>query len=114
MKMRIEQGFNVFLFPEGTSSDGKCVLPFKAHFFQLATENNVAVKPLVLKYLGESRSLIPWYGEMGFLSHFMEIASLKNISVSLVSHSDIQPDGKDHFQMKDEAHDKIRKAYETH
>ncbi len=110
MKMRLDQGFNIFLFPEGTSSDGKFVLPFKAHFFQLATAQNVAVKPLVLKYHGESHALVPWYGDMSFLSHFMDLAN-HNISVGLKSLDEIHPAGKDHFQLKDEAHEKIRTAY---
>ncbi len=114
MKMRLDQGFCIFLFPEGTSSDGRCVLPFKAHFFRLATEQNMKIKPLVLKYHGESHNAVPWYGDMNFLSHFMEIASLRNISVSLESLEEIQPAGRDYFQLKDEAYEKIRKAYEKH
>lgn len=113
MKMRLDQGFNIFLFPEGTSSDGRSVLPFKAHFFQLATAQNLTVKPLVLRYHGASRSDVPWYGEMGFLPHFLHLTSHKNISVSLESLDEIRPGKHDHFQLKDEVYEKIRKAYET-
>lgn len=83
MKHKFTQGFNVFLFPEGTSSDGKQVLPFKGTFFQLAIDTKTPVVPVVLKYEGENRDVPPWYGDMTFPDHLFQLCSEKKLTVTL-------------------------------
>lgn len=114
MRKRLSEGFNIFLFPEGTSSDGTTVLPFKAHFFQLAIDNNIWIQPLVIKYLGENRNLAPWFGDMGFVPHFFRTCSEKNFSVSVLRLPKLAPIGKDRFTLKDEAWKLISENYESH
>lgn len=48
MTVRLERGDNLILFPEGTSSDGIHVLPFKSAFFSLA-ERQVDGRPLTVQ-----------------------------------------------------------------
>jgi len=54
MTVRLERGDNLFLFPEGTSSDGLGVLPFKSTFFALAerevNDRPLQVQPVSLSY----------------------------------------------------------------
>lgn len=114
MRKRLSEGFNIFLFPEGTSSDGKAVLPFKAHFFQLAIDSKSYLQPVVVKYHGANRDLAPWYGDMSFLPHFWKVCAEKNFSISIYQLPKISPAGKDKFQLKDEAYEQIRSAYERH
>jgi len=73
MKKRLSQGFSVFLFPEGTSSDGSTVLPFKSTFFQLSIDGKIPVKPLVLSYKGADAWRVPWYGKMTFPDHLFAL-----------------------------------------
>ncbi len=112
MRQRLSEGFNIFLFPEGTSSDGKTVLPFKAHFFQLAIDSQTELQPVVVKYHGANRDLAPWYGAMSFVPHFWKVCAEKSFSISVLQLPKISPVGKDKFQLKDEAFEKIREAYE--
>lgn len=113
MKLRLAEGFNVFLFPEGTSSDGQSVLPFKAHFFQLASSANIQIQPLVIKYNGPSRQRVPWFGEMSFFPHFVSLCQEKNISLILHELPVIDPTGRDHFDIKESVFHQIRSSYET-
>jgi 1-acyl-sn-glycerol-3-phosphate acyltransferase len=48
MQLRLEQGDNLILFAEGTSSDGMRILPFKSSFFALA-EQPVNGRPLTVQ-----------------------------------------------------------------
>lgn len=112
MRRRLGEGFNIFLFPEGTSSDGRAVLPFKAHFFQLAVETGCSIQPVHLRYLGDNRHVPPWYGDMSFLPHFLEVCRQKEISVNVRRLEKISPRGKDRFSLKDEAENSIRSAHE--
>lgn len=84
VKNKLDQGFNIFLFPEGTSSDGHQVLPFKATFFQVAVDSQSPVQPMCIKYKGENRDLIPWFGDMTFIDHLFKLCMLTEINVELI------------------------------
>lgn len=48
----LQSGINIVLFPEGTSSNGQSVLPFKNSLLEVAfqSESSVAIQPLCLNY----------------------------------------------------------------
>ena len=87
----ISQGFNVVLFPEGTSTDGSKILPFRSSFLAGASEAGVDVVPVCLRYSkinGESFSpencdYVCWYGDMSFAPHFSRFASLHRTDVDV-------------------------------
>lgn len=85
MKEKLAAGFNVFLFPEGTSSDGSNVLPFKGTFFQMAVDADIDVQPLCLKYTGENRDVPPWYGDMTFPDHLFKLCQQNEIKAKVIS-----------------------------
>jgi len=81
MHERLQEADNLILFPEGTSSDGLRILPFKSAFFALA-EQPVRGKPLVVQpvSLGYARlnhmpvgrrwmQLFAWVGDEDLLPH---------------------------------------------
>lgn len=81
MQVRLEQGDNLILFPEGTSSDGMRILPFKSSFFGLAEQTvngrPLVVQPVSLAYcrlndMPVGRRLMPlfaWVGDEDLLPH---------------------------------------------
>jgi len=81
IQSRLAKGEVVTLFPEGTSSDGLRVLPFKSSLFgALEPEpggDDVWVQPVSIAYKSRrgfpldrrSRPNYAWYGDMEFLSH---------------------------------------------
>jgi 1-acyl-sn-glycerol-3-phosphate acyltransferase len=85
MHQRHVAGDLLILFPEGTSSDGNRVLPFKSSFFAVAEGpvggGALAVQPVSLAYtrldnmpMGRRlRPMFAWYGDMSLLPHLWRI-----------------------------------------
>jgi lyso-ornithine lipid O-acyltransferase len=65
---RLELGDTLVLFPEGTSSDGTQVLPFKSSYFGVAEALDIAVVPVSISYLGTPK-FYAWYGDMNLVPH---------------------------------------------
>jgi 1-acyl-sn-glycerol-3-phosphate acyltransferase len=74
MAAALQQGDTVAIFPEGTTSDGKSLLPFHANLFQAAVPTSAAVVPVALQYL-EGRPPTP--------SHAPDFIGDENLSGSL-------------------------------
>lgn len=49
--VRLEQGERLAVFPEGTSSDGRGLLPFYAALLEPAAQTGAPVAPLLIRYL---------------------------------------------------------------
>jgi lyso-ornithine lipid O-acyltransferase len=78
----IARGDRPLLFPEGTSSDGARVLPFKPALFAAFSGPGRAaqrVQPIALRYSapeGEDPRLYSWWGDMGFGPHLLQVLAL--------------------------------------
>ncbi len=95
---RLEAGDNLILFPEGTSSDGNIVLPFKSALFSVAQEEPLGkplfIQPVSVAYtrldgMPIGRALRPyfaWYGDMTLAPHFWEVSGLGQITVDVIFH----------------------------
>lgn len=77
---RLKAGDRMALFPEGTSSDGQRVLPFKSSLFGVfltpELAGAVAVQPVTIVYRprpGLPRAFYGWWGTMDFASHFVAV-----------------------------------------
>ena len=103
MQERIKGGDSLILFPEGTTSTGGSVLPFKSSLFGV-TENYIhpmtdpegrpvelMVQPVTLVYKRincmptnrSNRPKVAWYGDMDIGPHFKEFLKLQNIEVEV-------------------------------
>jgi 1-acyl-sn-glycerol-3-phosphate acyltransferase len=76
----VKEGKSLILFPEGTSSNGTGVLPFKSSLFSLAHPKDmgaISIQPFILELIDingqaitlENRDLYAWYGDMDFGPH---------------------------------------------
>jgi 1-acyl-sn-glycerol-3-phosphate acyltransferase len=76
----LNAGVSVVLFLEGTSTDGRTVLPFKSSLLQPAVQNNWPVLPAALAYaVGPNRSAaneVCWWGDMTLAPHLWNLATL--------------------------------------
>ena len=68
----------VVLFPEGQSSDGARVLPFKSPLFESAVQLGVPVWGGALRYTGPpgrppASEIVAFWGEIGFVAHLVRL-----------------------------------------
>lgn len=102
MRGRLAQGDNLVLFPEGTSSDGSRVLPFRSAFFAVADghgPNRPLIQPVSLVYdrLGglptgrASRPVFAWYGDMDLAPHFWRLGQQSGLRVTVLLHAPLDP-----------------------
>lgn len=83
----LDDGLNIVIFPEATSTNGESVIRFRRPLFQAAINSHSKVLPVCLNYRtldGEkltikNRDKVFWYGDMGFLGHALALFKHKNI-----------------------------------
>jgi len=104
VRRRIENGGNVLVFAEGTSSRGETVLPFKsAPFAAVAGDPGKSVLPVRLDVVeidgmpavGARRDAVCWHGDAAFVPHFFRLLALRNIRYRIVIGAPIPCGGTD-------------------
>jgi 1-acyl-sn-glycerol-3-phosphate acyltransferase len=123
IKDLLHNGFNVVIFPEGTTSNGECVLPFKSSFLELAFLVDALIAPCCIKYTKvnngpvneKNRDLLYYYGDMEFFSHFFTF--LKNVKSVFIEVKFLKPEDPKNFKDRKELskylHSKIEKCYKS-
>lgn len=78
---------SICIFPEGTSTEGSSVKPFKANLFESAVISNTQVYSLVIQYFDINtglRSDVPAFvGEMGLLESMSKILNHRKLRIEL-------------------------------
>ena len=67
---RIDDGVSVVVFPEGTTTAGPGLLPFKNGIFHMAAQKGIPVVPVSVVYENPEA---PWTGDDFFVPHFLKI-----------------------------------------
>ncbi len=88
----LKDGFNISIFPEGTSSNGESVLPFKKTIFSCPILAQTPILPIAIRYVSvnhqsfspKNRDLVCWYADMKFADHFWRFLGLKEFTVEIV------------------------------
>lgn len=90
MRARLQSGATVAVFPEGTSTDGRTVLPFHSALLQSAVDTESAVQPVAIRYEGSAgmHSRAPaYYADIGLWQSLKAIARAED----LVARADFLP-----------------------
>lgn len=85
----LNDGFDVVVFPEATSSNGSKILPFKRALLAGAVQAEKPILPMVLQYEeidgkkvdSTNRDSLCWYGDMEFTPHFVAMMKHKKIRI---------------------------------
>lgn len=95
----IERDRSLILFPEGTSSRGSNVIPFKSSLFELFLNESIKDKLLIQPFTlsiqridekeiskPEDMDRYAWYGDMELTPHLWQIANLKGALIRINFH----------------------------
>jgi len=96
MSQHFDRSGNLILFPEGTSTNGEYVKPFKSSLLQSAesSQRDVMIQPVTLaytRYKGQMmdrywRDQYAWYDTMPFASHFFHALGMLSAEVEVIFH----------------------------
>jgi 1-acyl-sn-glycerol-3-phosphate acyltransferase len=96
---RLDIGHKLLFFPEGTSTDGCRVLPFKSTLFEalyVVQANDLWVQPVSVSYLapkGCDPRVYGWWGGMPFAPHLLALLALgKTGQVEVTFHVPVSVD----------------------
>jgi len=100
LKQRILSGERLMIFPEGTSSPGNKVLPYKSALFEMVMENDLRetclVQPVTLAFCrtrhhqplnNTERDYFAWYGDMTLAPHLWDVFCLGGVEVDVIFHA---------------------------
>ncbi len=95
----LNHGDNVVVFPEGTSTDGQRVLPFKSSLFEAPREANAYTQPVCLVYRerhggslsDKDREFYTWGTDAPFFSHFARLILRPGVLVEVWIRPTISP-----------------------
>jgi 1-acyl-sn-glycerol-3-phosphate acyltransferase len=82
----LAEGALVVVFPEGTSSDGKTILPFKSSLLELATQRKHPLTVSCLQYAltdGDAGAEVCYWGAAIFLPHMINLLSKRSVRVTV-------------------------------
>jgi len=86
---------SVCIFPEGTSTNGRYLLPFKSNLFQSSIDTNKSILPLFLRYKqkGMYSDKVAFIDDMSLVDSIMKIKKEIDISVEVEVLQPIRPRG---------------------
>jgi 1-acyl-sn-glycerol-3-phosphate acyltransferase len=119
---RLKAGHKLLFFPEGTSTDGQRILPFKSTlfgaFFAPDLKDILSVQPVTVIYTapqGEDPRYYAWWGEMSFGEHLLKVlATRRPGGVEIIYHPPIRvADAQDRKALAAESEAAVRSAFPT-
>ena len=86
MQAALASGLRLVVFPEGTSSDGSGLLPFRSSLFQPAVDLNTPVTAACLRYEisdGNAGEEVCYWGDHSLAPHFLNLLTKESVTVRI-------------------------------
>ena len=97
----LNRGALVVLFPEGTSSDGQTVLPFKTSLLEPAAQSSHPLSVCAIHYAieaGDAGNEVCYWGDHIFFSHLLNLLGQRTVRAT-VRFAPVQQTGMDRKQL---------------
>ena len=107
----LKAGDNLCYFPEGTTSDGTHIFPFKSSVLQAAIDANTQIWPVAIRYVNQDNSLnteMAYAGETSMIESMKMVIMQKNAVVELHFLAPIQANTYDRRQLTNLAFQSIQ------
>ena len=111
-------GLPVLFFPEGTTTNGSEVLPFRRGLFHSVLNNGVELRTAAVRYEiadGTGAECVAddvcWWGDTLFGPHIFRCLGLRGIKARIKFESTIV-DGADRFELSERARGRVARSYE--
>jgi 1-acyl-sn-glycerol-3-phosphate acyltransferase len=95
----LQAGRTIAVFPEGTTNDGRSLLPFHANLIQAALDARVPLKPLAIGYKNSEGTLseaLEYIGDTSFVASLWRVMQIPAIHAELVWGVEVAPQGTRH------------------
>ena len=85
LKPHLDHGGSVVIFPEGTTTNGRKVLPFHPRLFQAALDCQAAVQPVALRYglTTTGEDVAPFIGDDTLFAHVLRMLKSPGLTAEL-------------------------------
>ncbi len=104
----LRNGAQITLFPEGTSTNGEQILPFKSSFFQAAIDAEAKIWPVLCFYPAEnggSNEVMAYYGDLSLWQSLKDLAAQKCGTIELSFYAAIDATDKDRRDLADQTYE---------
>jgi|GEM_PF-347476 1-acyl-sn-glycerol-3-phosphate acyltransferase len=109
-------GATVVAFPEGTSTDGRGLLPLRTGVFQAAVEAQAPVVPAAIRYTAvggrpideATRPHVGWYDGSDFFRHLLRLAGYGQVEATVLLGEPIPPPHTDRRSLAAAAEARLR------
>ncbi|MFA6311137.1 MAG: lysophospholipid acyltransferase family protein [Sterolibacterium sp.] len=112
---KLRQGEQVALFPEGTTGEGRALMPFRAALLQSAIDAGSPVQPLAIRYLngrGDRAEAANYCGETSFWQSLCSIAAAPALVASISILEPLATLSASRKDLAEKTHAAIRKSLE--
>ena len=92
ISMQLRDGESVLVFPEGTTGEGRTVLPFHGLLLGAAVESRAPIQPVTISYRrrGQPDPIAPFVGDDAFHSHLVRLLRQPATLVDVLFHPAIR------------------------
>jgi 1-acyl-sn-glycerol-3-phosphate acyltransferase len=108
-------GLPVLFFPEGTTTDGSCVLPFRRGLFHSVLNEGVSLRVAALRYsledaAGSVEEDVCWWGDALLAPHLWRLLGLRGVRAEICFGGEVK-DRRDRFCLSEAARRRVVEMY---